>query len=87
MNHGKLLYFFYILQVTELTESIQKAMNQIIRLSSWLNEELKKLATKKIDGLVTAIGYTADYMNADLDEYYSEVKILISDNEIIDIYE
>lgn len=50
-------------------------MKQIIRQSTWLDNETKTLATEKIDAMLMVFGQPDGHNDDSVDDYYSDVKI------------
>lgn len=42
-----------------------------------MDDEMKNQVIEKIEAMINFIGYTKYYSDVDIDDYYSEVKILI----------
>ncbi|XP_063995393.1 endothelin-converting enzyme homolog [Diachasmimorpha longicaudata] len=59
-------------RVTGLVVNIQKAMEQYIRHSSWLDDQTKDLASAKIHHMIKSISYPDYYSPTSVNEYYRE---------------
>ncbi|XP_045772203.1 neprilysin-4-like isoform X1 [Maniola jurtina] len=59
-----------------MTTEIQQAFRELLHMTTWIDDETKKLAAHKVDSMMLRIGYPDFILNKhELDERYKEVKI------------
>lgn len=63
-------------QAAQLVDDLEEALRDMIKESDWIDEAAKKKALKKIDNMITLLGFP-DFANDPqlLDEYYENMRI------------